>query len=212
MQLLACFSKKSRSLCTINHPTAYMGKKSCPKSFLPRPLAELHVQLLSRAPVSAETLRSNPMSQPIISIAAAHIHHTHPCGPVVRATVNNLWLAKSRRKGFEVLQRCCSPRSLIAKQHGFHGPRCDPVPREDDLRKILAEETGRLGLFLLLFQFLAGLAAAWMPKACQSCLIVWLHRVPWEVNYILTYAHVLITATGAAWRPLLSAIAITVCK
>lgn len=175
MQLLACFSKKSYSLCTINHPIAHLGKKSCPESFSPRLLAEVHVQLLSRAPISAEKLRFNPRSQSIILIAAAPIHHTYPCGPVVHATVNNRCLGKRRRKGFEVLQRCSAPRSLIPKHCGFHGPGCDPAAREDDLRKILAEETGLLSLFLRLFQFLAGLAAAWMPKVCQSCLFVWLH-------------------------------------
>lgn len=168
MQLLACFSKKSHSFCTINHPIAHMGKKSCPESFLPRLLAEVHVQLLSRAPISAEMLRSNPMSQSIVLITAAHIHHTYPCSPVVHTTVNNRWLAKSRRKGFEVLQHHCSPRPLSPKQHGFHGPGCDPAPREDDLRKILAEETGLLRLFLLLFQFLAGRAVPGCRKLVRA--------------------------------------------
>jgi len=155
-----------------------MGKKSCPGSLPPRLLAEVHVQFLFRAPISAEMSPSDPMSKSIILISAAHIRHTYPCGPVVHATVNNHWLAKSRRKGFEALRCCCSPGSLVPKQHGFPGPGCDREPREDGLREILAEETGVLSLFLLLFQFLAGLAAAWMPKACQSCLVVWLHRVP----------------------------------
>lgn len=211
MKLLACFSKKSCSLCAINRPIAHLGKKSCPKSFPPRLLAEVHLQLLSGSPISAE-MHSNPMSQSIILIPAARIHHTCSRSPVAHATVNNRWLAKSRRKDFEVLQHCCSPRSQIPKQRGFQGPACDPAPKEDNLRKIFAEATGLPGLFLLLFQFLAGLAAAWMPKACQSCSVVWLHWIAWEVNYILTYAHVLITATGVAWRPLLPAVSITVCK
>lgn len=155
MQLLACFSKKSHSLCTINHPIAHLGNKSCAKSFSPRLLAEVHVQLLSRCPISAEMLRFNPRSQSIMLIAAARIHHTYPCGPVVHATVNNRCLAKRRRKGLEVLQRCSAPRSLIPKQCGFHGPGCDSAAREDDVRKIFAEETSLFSLFLRLFQFLA---------------------------------------------------------
>lgn len=121
-------------------------------------------------------------------------HHTYPCGPVVHAMVNNCRLAKSRRKVLEVLQHCWSPRFPILKQHGFR----EPATRKDDLRKILTKETDLLGLFLYMFQFLAGVAAAWMPKACQSCLLVWLHWISWEVNYILTYGHVLITDTGCS--------------
>lgn len=67
-------------------------------------------------------------------------------------------------------------------QHGSHGPGCDPAPREGDPRKILVEEAILLHLFLLLFQLLVGPAAAWMPKASQSCVVVWLHSIPLEVN------------------------------
>lgn len=88
MQILACFSKlfskKNCSLCTISHLIAQMGKKILSQVLLS--------QIACRAAhaitvISTETLCSNPVSQSEIMIAAAHIHHTYPCGPVLHATV-----------------------------------------------------------------------------------------------------------------------------
>lgn len=133
MQLLACFSKKSCSLCAIN--IALIGKKSCSK-----PIPSRFPVWLPKAPICAEMLRSNPMPQSIVVVAAAHICHTQFCSPGLRAMVNNCCLAKSKRKGFEILHCCCSPKSRIPKQGEFRGSDVTVHPGKMILEKSLQKK------------------------------------------------------------------------